>query len=464
MCTCLLAGKNATLSGRAMLGANDDWDKIPGVLTHVPYQKHGPEETYLLTGGQQIPQVAETWGYSFTACKYEIGTLDRAWAGGVNDRGVAAAGTGASAFKAIDCDDAWMEPDDILLLILSRATSARHGIRLVGDLINQYKLRFSGLESCASMATYAVADSEEGWFLEVAPGAHWVATRVPDNEVGVRTNAFSTHDADLTDTENVMASPNLAEFAREQGWWDGDIRHFDFACAYGSPVSPNEWGPELHPMNMRRRWRAVNLLSGKETPEDAQIYSVVPDHPLTEADFKRVLRDVYQGTQYDLTKVPEAGRYGNPFHDDAGEYSLCRSWTVASFIADLRKNGASSVMWVCMSSPRTGVYMPVYADIEELPAYCEEAEIRRDVPSLFWSFQNLMYLTCRRYSENSSLVEAVQSAYEQEAAEAVKATGQEMTDLSEEERRAAQTRLTCNQIDRAMELCHKTYAELAYRY
>lgn len=303
MCTCLIAGRKATVSGKAMMAANDDWDGVPGVLMHVARQKHQPGEKYLLVGGREIPQIPETCGYSYTACCYTIGTIDRAWAGGVNDRNVAVAGTGASAFKNIACGDAWMEPDDIPRLILERAKSARDGIRMIGELVEQYGFTPSRLEGCQSAATFAVTDEKEGWFLEMAPGTHWVAVRVPDSEAAVRANAFGTHDADLTDTENVMASPGLADFARAQGWWDGDVHHFDFASAYGADRSPNEWGPELDPTNMRRRWRAMCLLSGTDTPEDALLYSVRPDRLLKPEDFMAVLRDVYEDTPYDLGKL-----------------------------------------------------------------------------------------------------------------------------------------------------------------
>jgi len=313
------------------------------------------------------------------------------------------------------------------------------------------------------MATYAIADSEEGWWLEVAPGNHWIAVRVPDDEVSVRENAYGIHDADLTDGENVMASPGLAEFAREQGWWNGDVHHFDFAVAYGSDVSPNEWGPELDKMNMRRRWRAMNLLSGRETPEDEPLYSVVPDRLLTEEDLKNVLRDVYEGSAYDLTKAPDAGRYGNPFHDDPPDYSLCRSWTVASFVADLRKD-ESSVMWACLGCPKTGLYLPVYADISGLPACCEETKADAETPSLFWAFQELHYLTCRRYSLNLPLVTSVQAAYEQEAAQALCGMDEALAVLSAERRLEERTAFSTGQIRRALEVCGKLRAELLYRY
>lgn len=81
MCTCLIAGRRASRSGYALLAANDDWDDTPALLTHVPRQKHAPDAVYTLVGGHTIPEIGETCGYLYTACKYEIGTLDRAWAG-----------------------------------------------------------------------------------------------------------------------------------------------------------------------------------------------------------------------------------------------------------------------------------------------------------------------------------------------------------------------------------------------
>ena len=132
MCTCLIAGRRASRSGYALLAANDDWDDTPALLTHVPRQKHAPDAVYTLVGGHTIPEIGETCAYLYTACKYEIGTLDRAWAGGTNDRNVSVAGTGVMAFKAIPWEGMVLEPDDIPLLILRRAETARGAVELIG--------------------------------------------------------------------------------------------------------------------------------------------------------------------------------------------------------------------------------------------------------------------------------------------------------------------------------------------
>lgn len=464
MCTCLIAGRRATSSGRVLLAANDDWDGVPGLLAHVPRQRHMAGETCLLVGGRRIPQAAETCGYSYTACGYAIGSRSSAWAGGVNDRGVAVAGTGASAFKEIDSAGAWLEPDDILLLILQRAHSARAGIRMIGELVERYGFTVSGLDGCESAATFAVADPEEGWFLEMAPGAHYVAVRVPDGEAGVRTNAFCTHDADLTDTENVMASPGLAEYARTRGWWDGDVRHFDFAAAYGAERSPNEWGPELDPMNMRRRWRAMCLLSGRETPEDVPLYSVRPGRLLEPSDFMRILRDVYEGTPYDLRAAPAAGRYGNPFHDEPGSYSLCRHATVASFAADFSRPGPG-VMWTALACPAMSCYIPLYADIDALPEVCSNTEPGVEgAPSLFWEWKELGYLTQRRYERYAGIVRGAAEDYEARMAAALWKEADALAALPEMERRARYTQLTARRLEEARSLCRALRVQLDKLY
>ena len=458
MCTCLIAGRNASITGKTLLAANDDWDGVPGVLAHVPCRKHGPGETYILTGGREIPQLPETWGYVYTACSYVIGTLDKAWAGGLNDRGVAAAGCGASAFRDIPAADAWLEPDDVLRLILERAESARHGVLLIGELIARYGIRPSAMEGCESMAVIALADRDEGWFLELAPGDHWIAVRVPDDEAAVRVNAFAVHDADLTDHENVLCSPGLAEYARARGWWDGDERRFDFADAYGAAVSPNEWGPELDPMNMRRRWRAVSLFRGADGAEDATEYSVKPSRKLELSDLTAVLRDVYEDTAYDLRKVPEAGRYGNPFHDGPVSYSLCRHATVASIGADF----AHGALWAAMSTPAVCAYIPVYADIEGLPPAC--GGLTPGEPSLFWEWKEVSLLSQRRYGPNHDLLHPEILAFETEERRELEAEAGALAALPAEERRAAGTELTEEHIRRGRALCASLRARLLERY
>lgn len=465
MCTCLLAGKNASVDGSVLFAANDDWSGVPGVLTHVPAKKHGEDAYFQLTGGKHLPQIPHTQGYVYTACAYATGALDRAWAGGVNDCGVAVAGCGVNAYKWIPCEDAWLEPDDIQLLILERAKSARHGIQVIADLIEEYGFQPSTMEGSPSVAAFAVADGEEAWWLEIAPGRHYLAVRVPDEEASIRVNAFGTHDADLFDSKNVIASLGLADYAREQGWWNGDDHHFDFANVYGHTVSLNEWGPELDPMNMRRRWQAMNLFSGEMTDEETLLYSVRPKKLLDIRDMMAVLRDVYEGTGYDLTKAAAAGRYGDPFHDEPADYSLSHAGTVAGIAASLKPD-AQAVLWTCMATPRTGFYIPVYADIEKLPEVCENTEPENpDAPSLYWEFKTLSFLISRRFLQYDKILGEMQETFERSAMQEIVEKNKILAQLPDETvRRKQRTVFTEEQIEKGRRICRDAKKTFALHY
>ncbi|MBO5521388.1 MAG: C69 family dipeptidase [Eubacterium sp.] len=474
MCTCLIAGRKATKTGKAILAANDDWEGCPGVLTHVAGVQHAPGEMQILTGGQQIPQVRETCGYVYTACDYAVGTLDRAWAGGMNDCGVAVAGTGVDAYRLLswkqgDRKEQWtpdwktegylLEPDDIPLLVLQRGTSARQAVRMIGDLINQYGLRPSYVEgaSGSSAATFSIADCQEGWVLEVYPGRCWVAVRVPDDCVSVRVNAFGTHDADLTDYDNTMSSPGLAAYARERGLWDGDERHFDFAAAFGSATSPTEWGTEKDSMNLRRRWRAMYLVDGKEEPEETLRYLARPadravppkeaqqahgterektalslrestreaeEQPAKTAgnerwkrsveDMMTILSDVYDNTPYDLRNVPEAGPVHDPFADGMPDYALCRQYTLASFVTDYIGEKKEPLMWTAMGIPRLVPYIPVWVDIDKLPECCgkgNEVGSKAGEMSLYEEMKRFCLHVRRSYDQNAEAATKRKKAY-----------------------------------------------------
>ncbi len=450
MCTCLIAGRKASRTGRVLFAANDDWDGVTGLLTHVERKQHDAGERYTLVGGKTIEQLPFTYGYSYTACKYEIGILDRGWAGGINEAGVAVAGTGANAIKPIPWKEMGygLEPDDVALLILQRASSARSGVEMIGRMIEEHGMRASGLDGYESGATFMIADAAEGWILEIAPGRVWAAQRVPDNAAAVRVNAFGSCDVDLTDSENVLAAAGLAEYAISNGWWEGDIRHFDFASAFGAETSPNEWGPELDPMNMRRRWRAMDLITGRDSDESERLYCAVPDRQLTLKDLKDILSDVYEGTIYDLTKTGQAGKWGDPFTEDAPSYALCRRGTVSCILADIQENGKDSVMWTALTTPKMSFFFPVFADIRSLPNECSQWDPGK--PSLFWSCKEMNMLLQRRYSRHMELFDPVKRKLEQELESSTEILQSRLRSLPEEQARSERTAFTEKAVHRVL--------------
>ncbi len=414
MCTCVIAGRKATADGSVFLGANDDWVGTPGQLLHIPRTAHGPDAVFRTIRGFALPQPPWTFAYSYTCCLYPIGHRAHAWIEGINEHQVAIAQAGVHAFQPIAAQGAALEADDISWLVLERARSAREAILLIGQLIADHGFTVSSWVGGEGVAVFGIADPREGWWLEIAPGNHWIAQRVPDDMASVRVNCFAIHDADLTDTENTLSSPGLAEYAAAQGW-GGDPRHFDFSSIYGADTSINEWGPEQDKINTRRRWRAMSLLLGREIPEETLLYQGIPERPLELKDITAVLRDVYAGTRYDLTKSPDAGVHGNPFHDAPESYSLAQLGTVASSVAQLRSwlpDALGGILWTCLANPHTGFYFPVFAGLRLLPPRFSDLAPAGGRQSVWWLFQDICYLATRRYHPHMALIRNAQTSYE----------------------------------------------------
>ncbi len=108
---------------------------------------------------------------------------------------------------------------DLARAAMERATTAREAVEVVGELMDEHGFSTYGGNS------HLFADENEGWvFINYAGGEGlWAAERVGRDEVRVLYPGY-IHDfpADPEAHDDYMASGNLIEFAREQGWWDGE--------------------------------------------------------------------------------------------------------------------------------------------------------------------------------------------------------------------------------------------------
>ncbi len=95
---------------------------------------------------------------------------------------------------------------------------------MIGELIEEYGYTVSSIDGAAGAVCMAVADPEEGFFLELVPGGKWVAKRVADDEVECRPNCFGTQEIDFSDTKNFICSKNLRSYALENGLWKEESR------------------------------------------------------------------------------------------------------------------------------------------------------------------------------------------------------------------------------------------------
>jgi dipeptidase len=349
-CFSIVVGKKASADGSVIVAHNEDTGTDLVNFTKVPAADHPDGSEILFETGGKTSQVNHTLGYLWI----NIPVCDVCDTY-INESGVFIGSDGCpSREDQPDLTDGgivfWLRR-----ILAERAHTAREGVKLAGELIDRYGYASSG-------RTYIIADANEGWMLAVVNGRHWVASRVPDDEIAVIPNSYTIQEVNLADTLNYLGSPDLVEYAIARGWYnpatDGVFR---FARAYSNP------GSLTHPDNVSRMWRGVSMLSGRTySLSDDLPFSFKPVQKVDMHDLMAVLRDHYEGTELDKSHHYTAG---NPHKLSSG--TICSGGSQYSAIAQLRSWMPVEIgtrVWVAPFRPCIQAYAAWYPCITNTPA------------------------------------------------------------------------------------------------
>jgi len=432
-CTCISVGCKASADGWVTTSHTCDSTRTRSWLDITPARDHEPGTMKILlkrgkddskampkyrydrTG--EIPEVPHTHGYINTA--YPC----------MNDHQLA---IGESTFGGRDelrSKKGLIDCQQLVELMLERATTAREAIRLAGVLTEKYGYNDAG--ECLT-----VADTREVWHLEmVGPGkgkvgSVWAAQRVPDGHISVCANASRIRHIDISNSDFFMASKNVFTVAQEHGWWKPEAGPFEFCYAY-DPKGRASFAAR------RREWRVFDLLApscGRDANAENHPFSVKPDRPVTMPQLVSVFQDFYEGTEYDhiknITCTDKKGKtvispLANPFmpYDmmplfninggwgGRGERTLARWYTMYATLTQSRASlpdAIGGVVWLALDNVASSVYVPLYCGITDLPASYKTpgrtGGFTRD--SAWWAFNRAGTLAAQRWGDMRKEVEA----------------------------------------------------------
>jgi dipeptidase len=383
----------------------------PQIVNHhkVPRKKHASGKKVRLRNGGELNQVEETWSYIWSEMPGMLFSD-----GYINEWGV--------SIKSDMCLSREDKPEItdggigymLRRLVAERAKTAREGVLIAAGLVERFGYIYSG-------RTYIICDPNEGWLFSVVNGKHWLAKRVPDNQVAMIANTYTIHRVDLSDKDNFLASDDIIEYAISRGWHNPEKDgSFDFARAYANPE------PASSLYNFGRQWAGLRYVTDEAIPLGPDLpFSVVPRRKVGVADIMQIMRDHYEGTSLQSsspTKSPhESGR------------PICVDRTQTSFIAQLRQNmplDIGIVYWTCLASPCSSTYIPFHFGISDFPAsfssksekpsmsfYNERVNsaFRADPLQAFWTFTNFRSNVDSAYPGKIAKIKALCSKVEKNA-------------------------------------------------
>ena len=394
-CSTVVIGKDASVTGKVILGHNEDDSDSIVELHLVPRMKHREGETISFKDADAvIPQVPETYSYywSEVRCKGGISFAD----GFVNENGVAVVSNSCRPAKTPVIDVELGVGYAIRRLIAERAVSARDGVRVAAELVEKYGY-FSG-------RAYTIADKDEAFVFQIPTGHVYAARKVGDDEVFYIPNWYTIHKIDFSDKEHkkFYFSENVVEYAIENGWYtpakEGDYSDFDFAVAYQEPGDSDSH-------NIERRRNAWRILAGLNL-QDSELreFSRKAEKKYSAEDVKAVLRSHYEGGPDDLSN----GYERNP-HRGSTIATICNGWTAESLVIEFNEDKYLTRMLRSTLMPCTSPYRPWYpvaltrmpegySQNEPLTAQIshfdvDDKELEYNPKLAWWTFKNLVYAT-----------------------------------------------------------------------
>ncbi len=411
-CTTIIVGKQATVDGSIIIARNED---SSGADDAQNMMRHPPRPDRYLFQSNSIDNPANnrfTWtlppqtlGYVAFPHWQSLGKPSSSFEEtGFNDYGVALSATETifNSEPALQADPyvltTGITEDAITSVVLPQATSAREGVRILGQIIEQ--------AGAGEGFGVAFSDRHEAWYLETASGHHWLALRIPDDAYFISANQGRFQQADLQDIRNVLSSPGLMAFVTTHRLYDPQQGPFNFfkCCISNTPHDQTYNYPRIRQL--------LTLYSNLNEDRNDGLFTVFPKpvRPLSVWDVAAGLRNHYNGTSHDPYQTQNPQEPWRPI-------SVLRA--SLSHITQTRPDlpdALAHVQYIALGMTDLSAYVPFYQGLTEIPGEYQGARDVADGDTLFWKYRKLQALVLQDYPRFAPKVRTAISRFEQETA------------------------------------------------
>lgn len=428
-CTSLIVTRGASADGSNMVTYAADSHVLYGELYSQPAADH-PEGAMRKIidwdSGEyrgEIPEVAHTYATIGNMNEHGLTIAESTWGGRPELEG-----------------SGLIDYGSLIYITLQRAKTAREAVKVMTDLVKEYGYGSEG-------ESFSIADADEAWIMELIgkgkddPGAVWVARKVPDGYISGHANHSRIHQFPLNDPETLY-SPDVIDFAKAKGYYDGKDEDFSFSRAYAVYDMGALRGCDA------RVWSFYNKFAPgmdaylpwitKGKGEVMPLW-VKPEKKISANDMKWMMRDHFEDTPLDMTKDIGAGPFDVPYRwrpmtfvVDGKEYTheraIATQQTGFSFVSSMnadRPEPMKGILWFGVDDANTCAYVPVFNSTTEVPYSLRPGNgdmLTLSWDAMFWVNNYVANQAYNRYSQLIPDIRKVQSrlenAMEAEVAEA----------------------------------------------
>ena len=434
-CTNVIITRGASTDGSSIVSYAADSHVLYGELYFHPAAKWKAGamlpitewDTYRPTG--QIPQVAQTFQTMGNMNQHQLIIAETTWGGReeqVNEDGV-------------------MDYGSLIYVTLQRARTAREAISTIVELANNYGYPSEG-------ETFSIADTEEAWIMDLVgkgkeKGIVWVARRVPDGYICAHANQCRITRFPLDDPQNCLYAPDVIDFARRQGWYEGKDEDFSFRDAYNPLDFSGARACDA------RAWSAFNILCdgtftyeqngtlvsapasdwleyamGHELSGEMPLF-VKPSRKISAKDVADVMRDHFEGTPMDMRTDAGAGGNACPYRwrpmgfevdgvSYVNERAIATQQTGFWFVAQARgflPDEVGALLWFGTDDAATSYLTPCYVNSTKVPECLRVGNgdmLHYSPSSSFWLCNRVAQACYKMYNQMEPVVRAKADEFE----------------------------------------------------
>ena len=434
-CTNVIITRGASTDGSYIVSYAADSHVLYGELYFHPAAKWKAGamlpitewDTYRPTG--QIPQVAQTYQTMGNMNQHQLIIAETTWGGReeqVNEDGV-------------------MDYGSLIYVTLQRARTAREAISTIVELANNYGYPSEG-------ETFSIADTEEAWIMDLVgkgkeKGIVWVARRVPDGYICAHANQCRITRFPLDDPQNCLYAPDVIDFARRQGWYEGKDEDFSFRDAYNPLDFSGARACDA------RAWSAFNILCdgtftyeqngalvsapasdwleyamGHELSGEMPLF-VKPSRKISAKDVADVMRDHFEGTPMDMRTDAGAGGNACPYRwrpmgfevdgvSYVNERAIATQQTGFWFVAQARgflPDEVGALLWFGTDDAATSYLTPCYVNSTKVPECLRVGNgdmLHYSPSSSFWLCNRVAQACYKMYNQMEPVVRAKADEFE----------------------------------------------------
>ena len=407
-CTNVLVTKGASTDGSNMVSYAADSHQLYGALYFTPKGNFKPGTTLRVDEwdtGKYLGDIAQIPNTYTTI-------------GNMNEHSLIITETTFGGRPELEDPNGIIDYGSLIYITLQRAKTAREAIATIAELIETYGYASSG-------ESFSIADANEAWIMEMiskgkyGKGIVWVARRIPDGYVSAHANQARITNIPKNDP-TCLYSEDVISFARKEGLFDGDDKDFSFCDTYAPADFGAMRGCEARVWSFFNRHgdedmsKYIDFARG-DNPKNRMPLYVKAKEKLSVKDVADMMRDHYEGTEFDMTKGISAGGHELPYRWRPSSYevdgvkvhnerAIATQQTGFWFVGQCRSwlpNEVGGVFWFAVDDAGTSPLSPFYTcsnAISEHYAFGNGSMIEYSPTSMFWLQNRIAQFAYLRYN------------------------------------------------------------------